>query len=403
MISKNLKQHIYDYLFCCLIFSLPYSLKIPNLLLILLCVFTIFDFKEIKNLKFTSLKTKPIIVLAVLMVYFLMKGIITGTISDHKYGLLVPVLTVPFLFLKVKEVKKVELSIVFTGFLLAIRALFGLLQHYLAHKTLLPFEGESVNEILYMERPYLGFFILVSVIFAFKLLYSLPKYKYFFAVYIVLAIGTIFIISARISAITLASCIVLYLIFYLKTATKYKLIFCGGAVLLLSISLLFSKNLQERLFILDNFDDSYAKFKLYEPRVIIWPCVYEIATSPDFNSIVGISSEKKINTLLTECYGNTIENKHRANFFMASELNTHNQFLSIYLSFGIIGLVLLVLFLVLQLHNYRKDFIKTALTIAIIFFFLVENVLSRQLGVYLFILLIALINLYPIPSIDKKK
>ena len=42
------KSSLYDYLFCLLILVIPFSLKIPNIVLIVLIVFFIIDFKKIK-------------------------------------------------------------------------------------------------------------------------------------------------------------------------------------------------------------------------------------------------------------------------------------------------------------------------------------------------------------------
>ena len=89
-------------------------------------------------------------------------------------------------------------------------------------------------------------------------------------------------------------------------------------------------------------------------------------------------------------YDKKLTNKYRAQYYMDVKLNTHNQFIATYLNSGIIGLLLLISFLVFQFISSKKDFIKTAMIVSLILFLLVENVLYRQNGVYLFALIIAI-------------
>jgi O-antigen ligase len=92
---------------------------------------------------------------------------------------------------------------------------------------------------------------------------------------------------------------------------------------------------------------------------------------------------------MTRCYDKTITNRHRANFFVKSTLNTHNQFLNIYLTSGLMGLVLVFMFFISFLIQVKKHFLSVALVVAVFLFFCVENVLHRQLGAYYFGLLLA--------------
>lgn len=402
MAQNNLKENVYDYLICCLILVLPFSLKLPNLFLIAASLFLIFDFKDYKSLRFSFLRVSPIVLLGVLLLYFLIKGLITTTISETKYSLLAPIIIVLILFTKIRDYKKVLLAIVIAGFLAITTAIIGLIKQYSIYGRLLPFEGEAVNEILNMERPYLGFLLVFSAIVSLWLSELIPKYKYLFFLYALYAGAAIFLISARISSITIIFLIGLYLVFYLRVTVKNKVLISIFSIALLSVVVLSNKSLQERLFILDNFEESFAKFNLYEPRVIIWPCAYEIASKEDFNPVIGIASEKELDLQLAECYNQKILNKHRANFFVTSALNTHNQFIGTYLTSGSIGLILLILFFGFQFYQNRKNFIKTALLFSLFLFFLVENVFYRQLGVYLFVLVITLINIYPTQKSLKK-
>ncbi|MDV7394991.1 O-antigen ligase family protein, partial [Arthrospira platensis SPKY1] len=104
-----------------------------------------------------------------------------------------------------------------------------------------------------------------------------------------------------------------------------------------------NENLKKRLFLNSSVEQSIANFKHHEPRVIIWACAYQIAKSSDFALFWGIPSEQEIDEKLSACYS-TMENQHRANYFKSEKLNVHSQFIAVYLTSGIIGLFLWLMF-----------------------------------------------------------
>ena len=391
---KKAQYDLYDYLFCLLILSLPYSLKLPNVVLILLGLFFIGDYKKCKQLDFSKLKTKSFLILFLLVLYEIIKGITTSTLSENKYTLLLPVVLLPFLALKIKNIYRILFAIVIIGFLTSAKALYGIAGNYINNGELLPFEG-GINQVLGMERPYLGFLSIVSIISSLKLAERFRKYRFLFIVYSLYMCLSIFLISARISAITLLVLIGIYSVFYINIPIKKKIVFFILGTLLALLMIISNKNLRERLFITNTIEQSLAKLNRHEPRVIIWPCAFKIANSTRFNPIFGLSSEKKVDSLLANCYDEKLENKNRAAFFIESKLNTHCQFIGIYISSGVIGLVLLLCFFISQFTGYIRDFKAIALLTALFLFFVVENVLHRQLGIYFFALVISIINIHP--------
>ena len=363
------------------------------MLLIVLVFFFMSDFKRIQKLDFSRLLQPQFIVLGILILYWLVKGLLTSTITENKYSLLLPIILIPILVLKVKDIHKLLITVVFCGLMIATRAIYGVFSNYLKFNEFLPFEGESVNEILYMERPYLGFFLVISALIAVFMVTKTPKFKFIVGFYCLYVIITIFLISARMSMLTLLIILSLYVLFYLKIPLKKLIIYLSIFLLLASVLVGLNKNLQERLFITSDFKQSIEKFERHEPRFIIWPCSYSITKSATFNSFFGLESEERLDERLGECYQSRIENKHRANFFVETDLNTHNQFIGTFLTSGFLGFLLLVIFFIIQIYKGRKNYFATAISISILLFFVVENVLYRQIGVYFFALLIGLINL----------
>ncbi len=388
-VSKN---SLYDYLFCALILVIPFSLKVPNIIMIALTLFFLADYKQITKSNFQNILKSQYLVLGFLILYWLIKGFITGSLGENKYSLLLPVILLPFLILKVYNFYRILFALVSCGFIIATRALYGIFNNYVKFGELLPFEGASINQILYMERPYLGFFLVSSVLIAVFLIIKRSKFKLILGFYSFYALLTIFLISARMALVTLGTIIVIYIVYYIKISVRKRLIYFSSFLLCLIIFITFNKNLQERLFISSNYQESIKNFERHEPRFIIWPCSYSISNLPAFNIFFGLDSEDRLDELLGDCYLANMENKHRANFFAATELNTHNQFVGTYLTSGIIGFSLLSLFFLLQLYNARRNFFKTAIVVSMFLFFLVENVLYRQVGIYFFALLLVLIN-----------
>jgi len=75
-----------------------------------------------------------------------------------------------------------------------------------------------------------------------------------------------------------------------------------------------------------------------------------------------------------------------AGLIEAGKYNSHNQFLSFFVNYGILGLLVFVaLFVVLFRFSLQYPF-GIILILALGFSMLTESILERQMGVYLFIL-----------------
>jgi O-antigen ligase len=396
MLGNLRKINFFDVFFVLLILSVPYSLKVPNALLVILTSFLILDYKKHADINIWLLKKKAFYVLFVLVFYWLLKAIITSSIKDTNYTLLLPVVILPVLFIKVKNKELFLWANVILVFLLSLRAIFGLLTYYIENKQFLPFEGEIINDILGMERPYLGFISVIGFISSLYLAMKYNKLKKLFIFYSIYIAAFIFLISARISAVTILFLIVIYLLFYIKKIDRNKALFVVIVITTIFSFVVLNKNLRERFFITSDIKSSVAKLSRHEPRMIIWSCAYDIATAPDFNPIFGLNSEKELEQRYIRCYDEKITNRNRADYFISTKINSHNQFIDVFLFSGIIGLGLFFYFFIVQIFSQRRNYFKIAMLISLILFLAVENVLRRQMGIYCFILIITFINIVPL-------
>lgn len=116
---------------------------------------------------------------------------------------------------------------------------------------------------------------------------------------------------------------------------------------------------------------------ILEPRATRWTCGFElIRRSP----LIGHGSGSEV-ALLKQQY---FEKKYYNSYI--NELNIHNQFLSMLIKFGIIGLILLmiVLYAGFRIAWRRKDLFFTAFLIIVSVVFFSENVLDGNKGIFFF-------------------
>ncbi|WP_141672815.1 O-antigen ligase family protein [Flavobacterium crassostreae] len=401
MILATIKKHLFDLLFVFLIMLLFFSLKAPNIILISLIIILILDFQNFKKIEFKLLKIKPFFILAILFIYWILKAIITHSILDSNYSLLLPIVIIPILFLKVENKNWLQYGILWMVLFLSVRAYIGLIGYYIQNKNFLPFEGEIINEILGMERPYLGFISVIAIIIALQVSTSIKKYKIVLIGYAIYISIFVVIISARISVLTVLCISFLFFLFYSKVSNNKKVVFFLCSLFFMLSFMMLNKNLRERFFITSNYEKSIEKLNRHEPRMIIWNCSYRIMKSEDFDLFFGLNSTKELEQRYLNCYDQTMTNRNRANYFISTNKNSHNQFIAVFLTSGILGLFIFCYFFGHQFYIYRRDFFKIAMLVATLMFFVVENVLMRQTGVYLFALIISLINI-PLTKVKNK-
>lgn len=116
---------------------------------------------------------------------------------------------------------------------------------------------------------------------------------------------------------------------------------------------------------------------ILEPRAVRWACGFDlIKKSP----LVGHGSGSEV-ALLKQQY---FERKYYNSYI--NDLNIHNQFLSMLIKFGIIGLILLmtVLFVGFKKAWHNKDLFFAAFLIIVSVVFFSENVLDGNKGIFFF-------------------
>lgn len=379
------KNESYSSIMLLVVLTLSISKAIPNLILGIAMLFYVVLLYQ-KEIVFP--KKNYFYPFGLLFLYLLMKAIfnlsLVYEVSIFSRFLLVIIL--PILFIPVSKSKIIS-AFIGSAFVAVVIALVNTSIYYVKNKSLPFSNGEDVNRILHLDRPYMGFMCLIALILCLFMAKEYTKYKkslvalsFFFGIFI-------FFIAARLSLITLIGIAIIYLFFYSGLSALKKAIISTVCFISLLTALLSYDNLSNRFFVAESFQT----MKDYEPRVVIWNCASNIVNSTDFNLIFGGKSFNWIQENLVQCYAESIDNESKKEWFLATKYNSHNQFIDFFLIGGLLGFGLFVFFLFTMMKNAASNFYFFSIAVSLVLFFLMENVLYRQLGCYLTAILFSII------------
>jgi len=126
---------------------------------------------------------------------------------------------------------------------------------------------------------------------------------------------------------------------------------------------------------------------MHEPRFLIWKYSYEVAKNT--NTILGNGFRLTQEKLLTS-YRQIPQLKKRE-WFISKRFNSHNQYIDIFLSQGLLGFIIFLIFLFQLFISAKKSPTKTLLLISSLLFMLIYNNFHRLIGVFIFSILIVFI------------
>lgn len=371
------KKESYSCIILLLLLALSFSKTIPNIILgVALFFYAVSLYQKIIIFP----KKHYFYTFGLFFLYLLIKSVFRSSIGNeiNVFSRLIVVITLPIVFIPVPK-NKIIWGFIASVFLATIIALIHTYIYYLNNKTLPFSNGADVNRILIIERPYMGFICLVALILCLFMVKEYPKFKralltlsLFFGIFI-------FFIAARLSLITLIGVVVIYLLFYSGLSFIKKAIIIAVCFIVVGTALLNYKNLSNRFFV----TESFQTMKDYEPRVVIWSCASEIIRSTDFNLIFGSKSYNWLQEQYLQCYADSITNESKKVWFLDTKYNSHNQFIDSFLIGGFLGLGLFLFFIFSMMKNAIGNFYFFSIVVSLTLFFLMENVLHRQLGCYL--------------------
>ena len=382
---------IYTSLFFIICFSLSFIgdkfYAIPNganIALALMFPFVINWSQLVKRLN-----KKPVIWFAIFVFFIFFKSVFMSyfieDISQIKKLFQVLLLLILSFGLKEKSVGYLKLGIVLGTLTACVYSLIKICIIVFQTGVFNFTKGPLINETLPVQRLYLGLLCTFSLIFVLeRLLKNRKKYNFFLAVFFIFFT---FLIAGRIAVISVLFIIIYYVFTFLKSYMRYIAVL--SIFVLISITAFTNNNLSKRLFHSeDNFRTTYfEKIEMHEPRFLIWK--YSLEILKETNLITGNGYSKTTEKLVNE-YKNISQEKKR-NWFIDKEFNTHNQYLDILISQGVLAALIFIVFLVQVFKVAKKSHTNILLLTSMLIYMTVYNNFHRLIGVYLFSLILIVI------------
>ncbi len=384
---KPILSAIYPFVFAALIFILPFDVYVrawPNILLAILAIS--FPFIVCKE-DFKKIDKKAAYIFIAFYLFIVIQTALLDRWENNLFFLEKAGLGIglALLFIPIQDYKKLNNAIIFSSLVAILYSVFNIL---VLIKNTGTFDfGNNGNPLttLLIDRLYLGLLCIFSILISYKnITNKFSTYNKWYLANIIINVTFIFLIAARMAILTVIFLAILRLFYKLPNKGVVVKTIVGIAIVIISAFAL-NENLRARFFYnkFDNESLSLIDRALNnEPRVVIWACSYDIAkNNPAVLSGLGFKGAKEA---LMDCYKTADIEEERKGWFLYRKYNSHNQYIDIYLSAGIIALLLFVLGLGYLWFKHKKEFFPTALIITIILFGLVENYFHRQIGAYYF-------------------
>jgi O-antigen ligase len=360
--------------FFLLAFSFVFKIKWATPIILVLLFISFFD--KSKNSDSNSIKKLCFVFGSIIFLYIL-SYIFKFDSSPRLIIRSLGFVFIPLLFLLNKlsfcQIKNFTYSFLVFQFIHIIYIDFIVIQYYL-FSTSRSFElfNSLVENRFIVERPYFALNCLLSFMCIKFLNENSNIKKGFLFCFLTIIVFTLFIIAARLA---MGVSIVLSFLFFLK---EKKIIYFIILCLIVAVTIISNRYIIQRIAI-----------EKGEPRIVIWQCAKSIVDEKDFNCFTGTFSSEVVDNKLISCY-NSKEVSNGPYWWIGKNnynYNTHNQFLWFFTSYGLIGIMFFVSIFLIHIRNFHKFKNEYSLFFVLIFLFqcLFENVLSRQIGIYVFL------------------
>jgi len=388
---RILLASIYPYFYLLLFFTIPfddYTRALPNILLAVLVL--AFPFVVNKE-DFKKIKTVPILLFTGFCLFLIVNSYSHGRLQEDFTVIKKILLSIGLvvLYIPIQDFDKIKKAIVLSSIAAII---FSVINIVVLTNTISDFHfGSSpvVIEALLIDRLYLGFLCVLSILVSYSLLKANyhPINRYYLA-NIIINVLFLFLIGSKISIVLLILLILLRQLFGKNRKVRIPIALLSVVVISGLYFVVFKGNKKGA----SSFQNFIVNTTTWDVRSITWECAFKMIENNTINwQGLGFYGTKE---QLVSCYQDTIQNEYKKNQFISKRYNAHNQFLDFYLSTGILGFLLFIAFVLLLLIKNRKSFFYTALLASLVLYCMVENVFQRQMGAYYigFILIILLSN-----------
>lgn len=372
------------------VFLLPFDKFYTTLILYLIILTTLIDFKiaKLKDIPKTFWIFQTIVLLSISGYFYSLNTGEAGSLIERQLVLLIFPIILPLAIKITKEkvdqlIITLTISSVVTVCMLFSAAFYSLLQLHLPLSLIFSsnFFNHNFSAPIGIHAGYLSIYLSLSFIY---LATIIPAQKRIYAIICIGSALLLFIALFFLAARTIIIFIILIMIFvypfiYVKNKIKYFIF----VFFLLCVSLFtiynnqFLKNRFSTELLNDIKTDGISHYLTAEPRIDRWKIGFNLGMqSPIFGH--GTGDERDL-----------LKEKYKEKQFVISyynNFNIHNQYLSIFIKHGLVGFIIFMLFLLylFKLIYKSKNFLYFVFLVGICAFFLTENVLDSNKGIFYF-------------------
>ena len=390
---RILLASIYPYAFLLLYLTIPFDAYVRALPNILIGVLVVAFPLVVKKDDFKKLKRFPVYLFLAFFGYLVLNALIFGRIPEDLNVLkkVLIALGLVILYLPVQGIKKISKAIIYSSVAAILFSVYKIVILVFTNESFGFLDSQKFIEALLIDRLYLGVLSLLSILVSYQSItktYS-PQNRYYVANILLNVVFVFFIMSK--TAISILIVLVILRQFYAKNKVRQ---FLAPALIVAILAVGFStQSICQKWFLghLPSEIQTVVKPKDIAMRYTIWECALEV--QPTGNEVLTGKGFEGTENALMDCYAN-MHQQERREHFVKEQFNIHNQYLDIYFSAGIIGVLLFMAFFVITLLKNRRQFFPTALLISMVLLGVIESYFHRQIGAYYFgfVLLILIIK-----------
>ncbi len=392
---KVLLRAIYPYIYLCLFLTIPFDNYVrvfPNILMAALVL--IFPF-VVDRSDWKKMHRGPVVAFLVFILYIGLNAFFQGRFEEDFviFKKIALAFGLAILYLPVQDRRKISMAIIFSSLAAIVFSIVKIIIIINVSEVIALGYSREVIEALLIDRLYLGLLSVLSILISYQSISRKyhPNNQYHLINIIINVLFT-FLMVSKVAIIVLAILFLLRLLYSSKIIVRIS----AAVIAIFCVVILFTaiRNLERTESPLAGRSNAEQTFLMntltWELRTTVWRCGVSVSKKEGF-IVEGLGFEGTRDSLL-ECYANKIEDDWKRNRFVSMGYNSHNQFIDLYLMYGIVALVLFVVFLLVTLVRNRKHYFTIALLVTLISYALVENVFHRQIGAYYvgFILIVLL-------------
>lgn len=249
------------------------------------------------------------------------------------------------------------------------------------------YSSDLLTNSLLVHRPYMGIYLVFSFficVYYYPTFHN-PKLKVGVVLSIAFLLFYLVLLFAKMAIVSFAVLSCFYFLSRLYTRNRSFVYYFIG-ILIASIIALATFTYQGREITKKVFTLREFEWKNYDEalvnslnlRFIKWTCSAKVLMQ-DNNWLVG-AGVGDVKAMLNKCYSDRLG---ESSFFVTESFNSHNQFLTIWLNLGLIGLFFLMYHYVVffRIHIKRRDKLALLFTLGFFLAGVTESVLEVQKGV----------------------